>query len=244
MLLAILLISLLIYAWSMFSKYQSSQDELANIEDTAKFNEQFTNYDRDNVQGYELLSLVNKIIDYNKRKSNAEGATNDEKYTPITIRINFNGKNTDLTQDGNGNKLFTRDTYRQSSEEGASYINNSFKDILKFKDETEGKYGGSDSATKLAKSIGSIFLKDTPSDTNKIEAVKRYNSYVTNNSSKYELSPNGYDKMNNNEKEIVYKYYEYVQFKRSIFESSSNDLKYDGTSGRITQMVFNYKQIR
>ena len=120
----------------------------------------------------------------------------------------------------------------------------SFKDILKFKDETEGKYGGSDSATKLAKSIGSIFLKDTPSDTNKIEAVKRYNSYVTNNSSKYELSPNGYDKMNNNEKEIVYKYYEYVQFKRSIFESSSNDLKYDGTSGRITQMVFNYKQIR
>ena len=236
MLLAILLISLLIYAWSMFSKYQSSQDELANIEDTAKFNEQFTNYDRDNVQGYELLSLVNKIIDYNKRKSNAEGATNDEKYTPITIRINFNGKNTDLTQDGNGNKLFTRDIYRQSSEE--SYINNSFKDILEFKDETEKRYGGSDSATKLAKSIGSIFLSidkttGTDADKNKIEAVKKYNSYVTNNSSKYDLSPNGYDKMNNNEKEIVYKYYEYVQFKRSIFESSSNELKYDNTSGRI-----------
>lgn len=242
MLLAILIVSLLIYAWSMFSKYQSSQDELADIEDTAKFNEQFTNYDRDDVQGYELISLVNKIVDYNKRKSNAQGATNDEKYTPITIRINFNGKNIDLTQDGNRNRLFTKDIYRQSSEE--SYINNSFKDILEFRDYAEERYGGSDAATKLAKSIDSIFLNNTASDTNKIEAVKKYNSYVTNNNSRYGLNTNGYDNMNSTEKLNIYKYYEYVQFKRSIFASSANELLYDNISGRIKQMVFNYQKIR
>ena len=38
MLLAILIISLLVYAWSLFSKYQASKDSLADIEDTAKFN--------------------------------------------------------------------------------------------------------------------------------------------------------------------------------------------------------------
>ena len=61
MLLAILIVSLLIYAWSLFSKYQSSNDSLSEIEDTAKFNEQFANYDRKGIQGYEILSLVNKL---------------------------------------------------------------------------------------------------------------------------------------------------------------------------------------
>lgn len=94
MLLAILIVSLLIYAWSLFSKYQSSQDELIEIEDTAKFNEQFTNYQRSNVKGYDILSLANKVVDYNYRKSNDAEAKNDEKYVPITIIVKF--ENTDL----------------------------------------------------------------------------------------------------------------------------------------------------
>ena len=92
MLLAILIVSLLVYAWSLFSKYQSSQDDLANIEDTAKFNEQFTNYQRDNVKGYDILSLANKVTDYNYRKSESDG-TNDENYVPITIVINLTDDN-------------------------------------------------------------------------------------------------------------------------------------------------------
>lgn len=93
MLLAILIVSLLVYAWSLFSKYQSSQDDLADIEDTAKFNEQFTNYQRDNVKGYDILSLANKVTDYNDRKSNAEGAQNDAQYVPITIVITLTKDN-------------------------------------------------------------------------------------------------------------------------------------------------------
>ena len=92
MLLAILIVSLLIYAWSLFSKYQSSQDDLTDIEDTAKFNEQFTNYQRDNVKGYDILSLANKVTDYNYRKSESD-RTNDENYVPITIAINLTDDN-------------------------------------------------------------------------------------------------------------------------------------------------------
>lgn len=72
-----------------FSKYQLSKDSLSDVEDTAKFNEQFANYDRDDVQGYELISLVNKIVDYNYRKSKDEEAKSDDKYSPITITIDF-----------------------------------------------------------------------------------------------------------------------------------------------------------
>lgn len=85
--LTILVVSLLMYAISMYSDYQQNQIRLAEIEDTAKFNQQFTNYERDDVLGYEVLSLVNKVIDYNDRKSDAVDAQNNEKYKPIELTV-------------------------------------------------------------------------------------------------------------------------------------------------------------
>ena len=49
MILAMLVIVLLIYAWGKFSDYYTSGSELADINDLAEFNLQFTNYDRDDV---------------------------------------------------------------------------------------------------------------------------------------------------------------------------------------------------
>ena len=46
-----------------------------------------------------------------------------------------------------------------------------------------------------------------------------------------------------NEKEKAYKYYEYMQFKRSLFNSVTNQIEYDNSSGRITKMVFNFDKI-
>lgn len=90
-LLTILVVSLLMYAISMYSDYQQNQIRLAEIEDTAKFNQQFTNYERDDVLGYEVLSLANKVMDYNNRESNAlneNGKTvNDKLYPKISMNI-------------------------------------------------------------------------------------------------------------------------------------------------------------
>lgn len=49
MILAMLVIVLLIYAWGTFTDYYNSSAELADINDLAEFNLQFTNYDRDDV---------------------------------------------------------------------------------------------------------------------------------------------------------------------------------------------------
>ena len=246
MLLAILIISLLIYAWSLFSKYQASKDELADIEDTAKFNEQFINYDRKGVQGYELLSLVNKVIDYNYRMSNAEGAKNDEKYQPITIVIDFNGNRKKLLRDSNNqnNKLFTSDLYKQST------TNNVFKDIIGTTHNIESRYGGADCATKIAKGIDGILLTEDQLQQNRNKgvtdeqsweaAVKKFNSCSENHhvSNKADLQ---------GESNLIYQYYEYMQFKKALFDSQSSAITYEnqtGTSenqsgtGRITAMKF------
>lgn len=245
MLLVILIISLLVYAWGLFSKYQASRDSLVDIEDTAKFNEQFTNYDRNDVQGYELLSLINKVVDYNFRKSNDSEAKSDDKYRPITIIINLGdiNKRNILTKDGTI-RLFTGNgnlTYTQSN------TINQLNDIISFARETEDRYGGADSATRIAKSIDSIFLTDSTIEENQRKygitadeswnnAIKKFKSYSTNKTTNAEIN----NRTLESEKGRVYKYYEYVQFKRAKFNPIESELKYDKVTGRVYQMKFNF----
>lgn len=234
MLLAILIISLLVYAWSLFSKYQASKDSLADIEDTAKFNEQFANYDRDDVQGYELLSLVNKVIDYNNRKTSAEGAKSNEKYTPMTIVIDMESKTLreKLVQGNNENKLFINNRYTISN------TDNPFKTILETVKNVEQKFGGADCATKIAKSYDSIFLVDDNDEVKLNEAKNKFNLYSTN----MKINEKGTTdiwKALDSYKNDVQQYYEYVQFKKAKFQSQSSKIQYDNI-GRIISMTFNF----
>ena len=245
MLLAILIISLLVYAWSLFSKYQSSKDSLSDIEDTAKFNEQFSNYDRDDVQGYELISLVNKIIDYNYRKSNDAEAKSNDKYSPIKITIDFRSDdNMKKLSYNSNNTLFTSSNFKYTQSQDGQTTKNPLESIIKTATDLENDWGGSDNATKIAKGIKAIFLENTPtppSENQKIDAVKKWNY---SSSKKYPLTLEGYNKMNSDQKANAYKYYEYVQFKKAVFKSDSSSLKYDNVTGRITEMVFNFDKIR
>lgn len=114
-LLAILMISLMVYAWGKISEYQASKVELANIKSTAEFNAQFTNYDRDDVQGYELLTLIHRVIDYNQRNTK-DSTINADSYPCISLTISMEtyednvDKRTDLTYD-NISRLFKSTTY-------------------------------------------------------------------------------------------------------------------------------------
>ena len=116
-LIAILLISLLIYAGKMISEYQENKVNLANIEDTSKFNEQFAQYNRSDVQGTDLISLIHKVIDYNERMT-TDSINNADTYKYIDLTINMvtktnEDKRADLTYDGNV-RLFKRTAYTQN----------------------------------------------------------------------------------------------------------------------------------
>ena len=66
-LIAVLLISLIAFASKSISDYQAEKQNLADIEDASKFNEQFMQYNRSDLQGTELITLIHKVIDYNER---------------------------------------------------------------------------------------------------------------------------------------------------------------------------------
>ena len=231
-----LLVVLILYARGKVSEYESSKQELALIEDTAKFNEKFTNYDRKGVLGYEIISLVNQVSDYNKRKSNANGSANDEKYNPITVEVNFQSENyvKKLTKDDTI-RLFSGvgRTYKYVQSDAIGAFNNIFSQIRTI----EARYGSMDNATKIAKGVDTIVpTTGIRNEEEKKRAVKKFNSYSSN----VKYTETQYDSLKNNEKEYIYKYCEYIQFKRAKFDSDSSQIVYDNVTGRISKMVFNF----
>lgn len=276
-LLAILLISLLIYAWSLYSNYQSSRDELIAIEDTAKFNSQFTGYNRDDVQGYELLSLINQVIDYNERRTNDTVNGGNDKYPPIeiTVTLGDESKRKGFTYN-NKILLFEKEKYTENELTAVS----SERVRASFKKNIENTISGirgdleldDNTLTSMAKNIRAIFKTESeieqsarsPQGEKEKTEVKRmmvsvFNSYMKNypletkeddykklileTDARGETNPIDDDIMVNGKKINVYKvlcaYYEYMQFKRGIFECTN--LKYDtNNTGRVIQIDFEY----
>ena len=95
-LMVMLIIGLLAFSWSKITNFYNKDDELAEIEDVSKFNLQFTNYQRDKVYGYELISLANKVADYNMRYSTV--GKKKEKYNPITMKFTITKEQSDKFQ--------------------------------------------------------------------------------------------------------------------------------------------------
>lgn len=271
MLLAILLLTLLIYAWSLFSEYQSSRDDLADIENTAKFNQQFTNYDREDVQGYELITLVNQIVDYNERKTQDTQNNNNVKYNPIKITIDmvnptlrkklaYSNESNELIlldkyEDGDDSSYFTA-TARSNAK--SSFENNILNKLTSALTLPNGTTLNEATANKVAKNIGSIFHKSeeiTALANNRSYYGKNVynvyldmaNTYIASTGEENYLTPGAriafaqsnlvIDNGNNN-KYYNYAciYYEYMQFKRGVFECTN--LEYDSVTGRVIKIDF------
>ena len=265
-LLTIAMVSLLIFGWNKFSAYYSSDDDLADIDDLTKFNLQFTNYERDDVHGYELVSLANKVYDYNTRRSDATGNKSNEWYNPITMTIDFNRMENKFKY---SNDLSSRDSLFKEGK----YSNKGIENFIQKATGIEEKFGGKDKAEKLAKNIGSLILTQQQIDYNrsimsetesKRQALAEYISIVgddypiTSESIKPKVNPeenvvwnNSKDTNNINRLydsmvyklthgENIMKYYEYYQFKKGIFECTSTDITYDQPTGRVIGIRFTF----
>lgn len=262
-LLAMLIVMLLLFFGGRIKEFYTEQGQIDDIENVEVFNKQFTNYERNKVYGYELISLANMVEDYNNRHSGAAEAKNDEKYNPITLVISFkdnveNAKSK-IWYENTGDHLFGKGNewiYSQSD------TNNKIVNTIKSAVEIENRYGGDTQiATKLAKSINSLIVDENDNrqieiimneqgkskdEAIKILQMKSVENYQAMTNDKqvttYEqlkkilLSDKGY----NNEISIK-KYYEYNQFKRSYFKCSEilydNDL---GGTGRVKSMKFEF----
>ena len=78
MLIALLVLSALVMMFNSLGLFQSTSNKSKASEQIAEFNMEFEAYNREDVLGIELVSLCNKINDYNAKYQ-------EDEYTKITI---------------------------------------------------------------------------------------------------------------------------------------------------------------
>lgn len=230
-LIAIMVVSLFFLMFNSLSDYQATNQKTTAEQQVVAFNNEYAGYARDNVRGTELVSLLNKVIDYNERKAEIEGVSGNEgesiAFKPITVKVRINDSKSLISNPDGEKKLFTKNFYQISS----NTQNSDLKSILEWAQEVQNNYGR-DSIQGLVSNTTAIFLKNEKDENKQKEAVKKYNSLV---SGKYQVTDY---KQLQNDKDLVYRYYEFTQFKRAYFKCT--ETKYDKNTGRIIEMEFEF----
>ena len=242
-LIALMIIGALLLMFNNLTSYQDTNTQSEREAQIVEFNNQYETYNRNDVRGSDLYSLLNKVIDYNRRKSTEGTGTTDEgqyiAYEPMTIYYTFDNKQDMLIYDGTyGNQIFTNDyaTF-ELTEKTTNKLDSHFKNILKT------DYATEQGMISLASGISNLYGKE--SDKDKLSAISLWNKYITD-SNKQITGTNiekiqQYNEKINNETDVkkqIYAYYEYTQFKRAHFECIGTE--YNQKTGRIIRMNFKF----
>lgn len=261
MLLAVLILSLLVMAYNKLSGYYKQSQELLTAEQLDKFNKQFQNYaGRKDIRGNELISLMNKIIDYNASESYQVGTN----YEPIKVKITIGGNDVinafkyETSDFGNEFiKPVIQNTVgginNQANDQELIAITNTPEDAKKIANEEVGITNLTDTQLqKLTMEISNILIDETSIDNSsneyrRLRAISLRNilnlDIGTNPTNDIYLNATNYKTIIGGEKieaikQIVSIYYQYTQFKRAYFSCPEEGVKYNSQTGRVVEMNF------
>ncbi|MGN1326812.1 MAG: hypothetical protein ACI4VQ_01840 [Clostridia bacterium] len=94
-LIGMLIIGIIVFAYTQFSDLKQTEENAKVVEQSSDFNQAYETYNREGVYGSELLSLANKVVDYNIR-TQADGYTNIQliiKFTSLPQNMSNNTYN-------------------------------------------------------------------------------------------------------------------------------------------------------
>lgn len=218
---AIMIVGAFLLMFNQISAYQKADSSSEKVSQIAEFNQDFARYaDENSIQGTDLISLANKIIDYNKR-ANAGGVTNYVDYNiKMSLEVDLTGFKNKFGYEKSEKCLFTEDKYIISDENGNK---NSLKEII-------DSYNGQD--VNLLKKL-SLIYNAGDSKANNINKIK---------AKLVEIKGEEYKDWNGTNKqptlEGIKNYKEYSEFKSSSFVPSK-DPEYE--NGQIKKLFFKFK---
>lgn len=222
-LIALMIIGALVLMVNQIGSYQKSQQDMKENSQLAKFNLDFEKYiDDKGIKGTDIVSLINKIIDYNAKAANG-GTNNSVDYSikmSITVKglTEFNQKYAYNNQSDN-NSLFPMDIYTLDN----TSKNNEIKTILENFAACEKSIG-----IEKMKQLSAIYDPTKNENTNKND-IK--NKLIEINSA--------YQNWNGRDPDMVTikKYRQYSEFKSSTFVISQSP-KYE--KGQIKDLYFKF----
>lgn len=217
-LLALIIIGAFILMLTNLTDYQEKTDTALAQQQIVEFNNQFSTYDRTGLRGTDMLSLMNRIIDYNTRKT-VEGIGFQKM--KITIKGLDKKILEALRYDTTGpNLLIKKNTYTQDN----------LSEIVAKPQELENKYQKK-------------YIIQLVNNISKYMDI--YNSGISINQKVIKIDEQkwlpktvtSYGSIDSVKNDILI-YYEYLQFKRTYFDSTG-ETKYNTDTGRIIEMNFN-----
>ena len=197
-LIGLIVVLILVIGYKEISDYYISKESALQVEQLDDFNKQYTPYYRDDVRGSDLLSLINKIVNYN---------TLNEEEEPIEISIIISS-----SKSGSKDFFYKYDTYYSTNEKlilfgstsNPSYTHNNINArLLNEANRIESIYSQA-LATKLANNLSTLMGDNTRKTIDELFAELK-------------LNPSDFAGTNQIQEDML-KYYQYIQFKRAHFD--------------------------
>lgn len=228
-LIAIIIISLAIVVYGRVTNYYQTKQRNISEEQLAAFNNQYSVYNRDDVTGFELVSLINKAIDFNQNMVyGANNTENTEETNATTTGFGYTEMKIDV-------KLYSPKTYYGDSNDTRSIALFESNKIYEYTGKNSGSRKGLvDKINSMQELEGRIEI----SDLNKLQsyASDLYKLSDTDFKAKVlEITKHNY----NISKDDIIQYADYLTFKRGTYKCT--EMEYD-KYGQIS--YFKFEQVK
>lgn len=218
---ALMIIGALLLMFNQIGDYEKAQSTGEKVSQVADFNKEFIKYTYDDIKGYELISLINKAIDFNGKSEVGNSVDYDKK---ITVKVTLGKSFADDHGVDGKLKLFNIDEYKITNSS-----NDFFKNINYF------------SGLEKTYTLGVMSKLSANYDS-----IKTYKDMKKQNKSDDEIKISGGKSIKeitgreiNISLEDIEKYREYSEFKSSTFKSNKDPV-YSGE--QVVMLSFEYRK--
>ena len=232
-LLTIMVVGMLIYFLSQYRQFPQAQTEAERLAQVSKFNMEYESYDKKEMYGTEVATILNKVIDHNKKYFNPrteQGQIDKENNHYIDVQIN-------ILEDI---KSYATQYYEVDQPTGTpkKYVETKVYDNGSIKGKEEGK------GKEKTFNLGIVFSADSRNpDKPEIQLLETHSSFVSQNKTlesffsddetiRIQLAgTTKYDERNYTEV-----YSGFTDFKRKYFKCT--EIGYDEDTQMVNLLVF------
>ena len=233
---AVLILSLLAMFGGQLSGYYAEQHNSKIIEQDAKFNAQFESYNGQTIRGNEIISIMNKVVNYNTSIADME------KYDKVILSIDLKG----YQNRANGNfKYSDSDTSIFQGKMSANILKNTATSDVNIRDVAnisadlinELASAGISNISDAQLQALSADIQNIAIDSNAAQSLQiTRNQKLQNILGKNKANSLNVSQMNTLVN-VTKKYYQYTQFKRAMFKCTGVQHN-TSQNGRVIGMTF------
>ena len=223
-LMSVMLLTVIFVFKDKISAYFSAKHEVAMTQQMIEFNNKFENYRGQTIRGNELISLLNRIIEYNEYQSDIVG------YERIKITIDFKGHQNEIkynNESGQYTLITGPKVDNKTNDDEIGRIATTSSSLSKDLGITDVKL------QKLSAQIANI-VDDEVQDSRAKEDYKKYRAQLLTRILGYEVEVD--DSRISDIKKATYQYYQFTQFKRAMFKCT--EIQHNTQNGRVNEMKF------